>query len=195
MFKKFYTKVIKGICFIIAKVIYKTEVEGIEKIPEGEGVIICGNHVHGLDAPLLMALYPKKTICFMAKQELFKNKFLKFLGGLYNVFPVNRDINDTEAVRKALSVLLPTNRQNERGISAPFHIYFFGIVNPKIRLLVITVTGTSLCNLNGYFCFSALISLVSLASITRTQTIGVTSNVTYLIFSLILKYPFFGVMG
>lgn len=105
MFKKFYIKVIKGICFIIAKVIYKTEVEGIEKIPEGEGVIICGNHVHGLDAPLLMALYPKKTICFMAKQELFKNKFLKFLGGLYNVFPVNRDINDTEAVRKALKVL------------------------------------------------------------------------------------------
>ena len=105
MFRKIYTKIIKGICFVIAKIIYKTEVEGIENIPEGEGVIICGNHVHGLDAPLLMALYPKKTICFMAKQELFQNKFLKFLGELYNVFPVNREINDTEAVRKALKVL------------------------------------------------------------------------------------------
>ena len=77
MFKKFYTKVIKGICFIIAKVIYKTEVEGIEKIPEGEGVIICGNHVHGLDAPLLMALYPKKTICFMDKKLYHKFILIK----------------------------------------------------------------------------------------------------------------------
>lgn len=105
MLKKVFTKIIKGICFVIAKIIYRTEVEGIENIPEGEGVIICGNHIHGLDAPLLLALYPKKTICFMAKEELFKNKFLKFLGGLYNVFPVAREKNDTEAVRKALKVI------------------------------------------------------------------------------------------
>lgn len=105
MFKKIYTKIIKGICFVVAKIIYRTEVEGIENIPENEGVIICGNHIHALDAPLLLALYPKKTIYFMAKEELFQNKLIKFLGGLYNVFPVARGKKDTEAVKKSLKVI------------------------------------------------------------------------------------------
>ena len=105
MIKKVIQAIIKVICYVLAKIIYRVEAEGWENVPKDEGVLICGNHVHALDAPAFMATYGRKNVCFMAKQELFKNKFLKFLAETYGAFPVDRDKKDTEAIRKSLAVL------------------------------------------------------------------------------------------
>ena len=66
--------------------------------------IICGNHVHGLDAPCLV-LATKRKINFMAKRELFKNPILKWLGKAFDVIPVNRNEGDMEALKKSFKVL------------------------------------------------------------------------------------------
>jgi len=105
MLKRIIGTIIKSICYILAKIIYRVEVKGIENIPENTGVIICGNHVHALDAPALVAVCNNKNICFMAKAELFKNPFFRFLGSFYNVFPVTRSKADTDAIKKSLKIL------------------------------------------------------------------------------------------
>lgn len=104
MIRRFMQELLKKICYIIVKIVYRVKVEGIENIPDNEGVIICGNHVHALDAPILIIMN-KRQICFMAKEEIFKNILFRWLGKLYGIIPVNRDKKDTEAIKKALLVL------------------------------------------------------------------------------------------
>ena len=65
---------LKPIFFII----YNISIEGINNIPESEGYIVCGNHTKALD-PILLGLAFPSQIHFMAKHELFRNKFLKIL--------------------------------------------------------------------------------------------------------------------
>ena len=106
MLKKIVGAIIKGICFVLSKIIYRTEIIGLENVPADKGAIICGNHVHALDAPALLATVKnKRTICFMTKAELFKNPFFRFLGNFYNVFPVTRSKADTDAIKKSLKIL------------------------------------------------------------------------------------------
>ena len=54
--RKFCAFFVKPLSFIIAKIIYRVKVEGMENVPKNEACIICGNHVHALDAPALVAV-------------------------------------------------------------------------------------------------------------------------------------------
>lgn len=137
---KIIRSIVRGICYILAKIIYRVKVEGLENVPENEACIICGNHVHALDAPVLLATV-KRNINFMAKEELWKSAGFRFMAKCYNVFPVKRGKNDTEAIRMALSILkekhilgmFPEGTRNglERGIKPKN-----GAVNIAIRTKV-----------------------------------------------------------
>lgn len=96
--------IVRPICFVAAKIIYRVKIEGLENVPKNSACIICGNHVHALDAPALLAT-ANRDICFMAKEELWKSVGFKFMAMCYNVFPVKRGKRDTEAIRSALTIL------------------------------------------------------------------------------------------
>lgn len=96
--------IIRPICFIIAKIVYRVKFEGYNNVPKKEAAIICGNHVHALDAPALVAC-TKRRIHFMSKKELFKNPAFKVVGFCYNAFPVDRGKKDASAVKKSLEIL------------------------------------------------------------------------------------------
>ena len=106
MLKRIVGAIIRGLSFAAAKIIYRVEVIGLDNIPDDTGAIVCGNHVHALDAPALLAtIRNKKTICFMTKAELFKNPFFRFIGSFYNVFPVTRSKADTDAIKQSLRII------------------------------------------------------------------------------------------
>ena len=86
--------IIRPICFVLAKIIYRVKIVGIENVPKNKACIICGNHVHAMDAPVLLASTSRK-INFMAKQELWKNGAFKLIAWIFNVFPVARGKKDT----------------------------------------------------------------------------------------------------
>lgn len=67
--------------------------------------IICSNHFSMWD-PISIALSLDRPVHFMAKKELFENKFVgKILSGL-NAFPVDREKqSDMKSIRKAISIL------------------------------------------------------------------------------------------
>ena len=96
--------IIRPICFVLAKIIYRVKIVGIENVPKDKACIICGNHVHAMDAPVLLASTSRK-INFMAKQELWKNGAFKFIAWIFNVFPVARGKKDTEAIKTSLKIL------------------------------------------------------------------------------------------
>lgn len=84
--------------------LYRFEIVGTEKFPKEGGILLCSNHIHALDPPVVGMTSPR-TVHFMAKEELFKLPVLGRLLPQVNAFPVKRGMSDREALRSALRIL------------------------------------------------------------------------------------------
>ncbi|QHJ71120.1 lysophospholipid acyltransferase family protein [Planococcus halotolerans] len=84
--------------------LYRFEVTGTEKFPDQGGILLCANHIHALDPPVVGMTSPR-TVHFMAKEELFKVPVLGRILPQVNAFPVKRGMSDREALRSALKLL------------------------------------------------------------------------------------------
>ena len=106
--KKFFKEIVKfivrGALFIWFKIVYQAEIKGTENVPKKGPIIFCGNHRSYLDPPL-MVVTAKRDMKFLAKEELYKNKFLAFLGWAFEAIPVKRDEKDVSAIKNSLKVL------------------------------------------------------------------------------------------
>lgn len=97
---KFLKTFFKGILSIF----YKIEVVDKYKMPTNGPVILCANHMSNWD-PVVLAITTDRQIYFMGKEELFKNKFLKYILEKVGSFPVNREKADLKSIRTSLSIL------------------------------------------------------------------------------------------
>lgn len=84
--------------------LYRFEVIGAENFPKDGGILLCANHIHALDPPVVGMTAPR-TVHFMAKEELFKLPVLGPILPQVNAFPVKRGMSDREALRMALKIL------------------------------------------------------------------------------------------
>ncbi len=100
---KFYT-IARGIVNILFKLIYRINVYGKDNIVIDKKLIVCSNHSHIFDPIILAIIYPTE-ISFMAKKELFQNKFSKYIFTKLGAFPVDRKETDLKAIKNALRVL------------------------------------------------------------------------------------------
>jgi len=92
------------VCRVFFRIFFRVKIIGEENIPEKGGVLLCCNHIHLLDPPLLGAFIKRKTR-FMAKAELFEKPILKGLFQKLGAFPINRGKSDRKALRTALKLL------------------------------------------------------------------------------------------
>src|SRR5690554_2578133 len=99
-----FYKFAKVIVLMIFKLMFKIKVIGKENVPKTGPVIVCSNHISNFDPPVVGITFPR-TIHFMAKEELFHNRFLKLLLTKLNAFPVKRGMRDRQALRDGLKVL------------------------------------------------------------------------------------------
>lgn len=100
----FYFAVRNFVGFFIRH-IYRIEVLGSENIPQdSERLIVCGNHKCNLDPVAISAVFDRQ-IFWMAKKELFKNKFIGGFLSKLGAFPIDRKGNDLAAIKKALKIL------------------------------------------------------------------------------------------
>ena len=88
----------KGVCMPIFKLLYRFKSVNANLIPAEGGVIIACNHIANSDPPLL-GLSSKRRMYFMAKVELFKNKFFGALIRVLGAFPVERGAGDGKAIK------------------------------------------------------------------------------------------------
>lgn len=99
----FYT-VARGIVKLIMSCLYRIETKGLENIPKEGAVLLCANHIHNLDPPLV-GITMKRPVVFMAKEELFKVPILGKIVRKVNAFPIKRGKADREAIRIGLKTL------------------------------------------------------------------------------------------
>lgn len=86
------------------KLLFKLKVEGVENIPKEGRVVLCSNHINILD-PILLASVIDRPIVFMAKKELFENRFLNSLIRKLGAFPVDREGSSLSSVKTSLRTL------------------------------------------------------------------------------------------
>ncbi|WP_026696553.1 lysophospholipid acyltransferase family protein [Alkalicoccus chagannorensis] len=92
------------VCRTFFRLFFRVRILGRENIPEGEGVMLCSNHINNLDPPLLGAFIKRQTR-YMAKSELFHAPLLKQLLPKLGAFPIKRGTSDRQALRNGLSLL------------------------------------------------------------------------------------------
>lgn len=103
-FKTVFKKITKGAIFLYCKVVHRAKIIGKENIPREGAVILCGNHKSFLDPAIITATSPR-DVRFLAKAELWRFKFLAFMGKIFEEIPVSRDEKDIGTVKTVLKAL------------------------------------------------------------------------------------------
>lgn len=96
--------IVKNAILLWCKIAHRVKIEGREDIPKDGALIFCGNHRTFLDPPLIVVT-AKRHVHFLAKEELYKNPFLAFLGWSFDAIKVKRDAKDINAVKSSLKYL------------------------------------------------------------------------------------------
>lgn len=125
----------KTILFRLSKILAKpvclflfpTKVQHLENFPETGKVVICCNHL-SLKDPIFLSVKPKRMIRYMAKSELFENKFVKWVITNMGAFPVERGKGDKESINiadeilqsnEALAIFLEGTRSKDGKLGRP----------------------------------------------------------------------------
>lgn len=90
---------IKGFTYVFLRPTYK----GLDNIPKDGSIILAGNHTSILD-PLVLISATKRSIHFLAKDELWKGPKRIIFSNL-GLIPVNRRTKDTFSLKKAKEYL------------------------------------------------------------------------------------------
>ncbi len=89
---------------LLARLLLRVQVEGVEHIPTSGPVILAINHVNFIDAPLLYTLVPRHTTG-LVKAELWRQPLLGLVARAWGTIPIRRGELDLDAFRRALQVL------------------------------------------------------------------------------------------
>jgi len=89
-------------CFFI--IFCGLKVRGLENLKIKGAFIMTANHASYCDPPLFAAISHRRVNC-MAKKELFDIPLLSLFIKTLGAFPVDREGNDTSAVKKAIKLL------------------------------------------------------------------------------------------
>jgi len=129
---------------------FRIEYNGVEKIPETGALIIAGNHSSYLDGIILGAM-SKRSIHFMAKKELFKNKFLASFFRTLKAFPVDREKPSKSSISMALKILknrnilgiFPEGTRYTESLGKPFYGVGFFSIKSGTPILPVAIHGPS----------------------------------------------------
>jgi 1-acyl-sn-glycerol-3-phosphate acyltransferase len=94
----------QGLLKLLGITLFDLKTEGVKNIPRHGGVLIVSNHQSYLD-PAVLGVKVKRPMSFMAKSELFVNKFFAAMIIAVNAFPVRQGDGDVGAVRETINRL------------------------------------------------------------------------------------------
>lgn len=93
----------RGVVKLFVSTLFRYRVIGEQHVPQSGAAVICSNHIHNLDPPVL-GLSTTRYVHFMAKDELFRVKLLGWLISRLGAIPVRRGGQDKGAIRRALAI-------------------------------------------------------------------------------------------
>ena len=80
-------------CFVLRilfRVLFRFKMYGVENIPKEGSCIIAPNHVSYLD-PIAVGAFIRRPFNYIAKKELFKNRFFRWYFKRLRIIPVDRE--------------------------------------------------------------------------------------------------------
>lgn len=90
----------KIIIRIVLLLVTRRQVKGKENVPREGALLVIANHLHSVDPPLLSISLPRRVI-FMAKEELFRYRFIAYFIRSFGAFPVYRKRSDGGTLHQA----------------------------------------------------------------------------------------------
>lgn len=84
---------------------YRIRTEGEINLPSKGAYILASNHINNLDPLVLSCILRNREIHFLAKKELFANRFLSKFFTAGGVIPIDRNKSDISAIKKVLKLL------------------------------------------------------------------------------------------
>ncbi len=86
-------------CRPLLNILFRWKAQGRENVPLTGPLIVVANHVHVLD-PIFLQFSCPRWITFMAKEELFRSRFLGFWVRWAGAFPIRRggQIGETQKI-------------------------------------------------------------------------------------------------
>jgi len=105
-----FYRFVRRFVIIVGRIFYRFDVTGREHVPDEGAVILCSNHIHLLDC-LLIAMFVKRQVFYIAKKELFRTRLLGWFLRKLGAFPVDRGTTDLGAFRHTLELL-----ENEKAL-------------------------------------------------------------------------------
>ena len=101
MFYSFIKHFVSSLIFLING---KPDVHNSERLPEGSYVLVAPHRTWFDPVLYALAAYPQR-FSFMAKKELFQNRFLSWLITKLNAFPVDRQNPGPSAIKTPVKIL------------------------------------------------------------------------------------------
>lgn len=89
----------------IFQIVCNIHSEEFAKIPKNGPLILVGNHINFLEAPIMMPHIDNPNVIGVAKRESWKNPLFNFLFNEWNVIPIERELVDREAFNNMLNAL------------------------------------------------------------------------------------------
>ncbi len=129
---------------------YRLKLTGTENIPKEGGAILCSNHMSNFD-PIVLAVYLKRQVSYMAKTELFKNKLFGKILLAVGAFPVDRDSQDMVSYKKAiknlkegklLGIFVQGTRQKEIDVKTGRTGAAFFALKAGVPIIPVGISGT-----------------------------------------------------
>ena len=146
----FQILVCKYFYMIRFKLVYRLKVEGLENVPKDNEYIVCPNHLSTLDPPLMCGVLPRR-IAFMAKQELFDIRFLRWWIDWLGAIAVNRESLGPSTIKTVMNIkkskwvfgIFPQGTRGVPGTISGVTKGFAGLAKiTKCAILPVGITGT-----------------------------------------------------
>lgn len=99
-----FYRYIRVIVYILLKILFHFQVRGGENLKKVKGAILAVNHSSFVD-PVLAGVASPRPLYFLARKDLFRNKFFGWLIRSFHAIPFNRDFPDTVAIRNVVQLL------------------------------------------------------------------------------------------
>ena len=96
--------ILRAVVRFLVRLLTRTEIRGLENIPERGPCLIITNHLSAIDPPLILAMFPTPITVFAAdthRHEFLVGVLMHHMGAIW----VKRGEVDREALRAALQVL------------------------------------------------------------------------------------------
>ena len=93
------------VVYVPLLIMYPVIITGRRNIRRKGSIMLCANHQSNMDPIIYWSRIFRRRFKYMAKDSLFKNRFIGYILSCVGAYPINRSSTDMGAIKKTISLL------------------------------------------------------------------------------------------